>query len=136
MAKVYFVETSEGGSGKIPFLEEFVQKHEVNGMDFEIISIAETRNKNGYMLKTASFQALMWKSDPYKPILEDFMERMQNDNPGYMLGLTVNMDEVRGFDLYSDKAAKRFWSKQKKPGNLLLLNCATKASTKQTPTLL
>lgn len=83
------------------------------------------------MLKTSVFQALMWKSDELCDVLVDFMNRMQETNPGYLLGITIDLDTVNGYQLYSDPDIVRMWVYRKKPGNLLHLSSDSKGTIKQ-----
>lgn len=127
--KVYFTEGLSQTPGSLPFLENYCQDNDCEGKDYEVVEVKETRKRSGYMLVTAAFQAMIWKSDDMCPVLVEFCGRMIETNPGYMLGLTVDTSNVNGFTLYSDKDAPRMWTPRKKPGNLLHIVRLEKQST-------
>ena len=131
MAKVLF-EIGNSGSGSLPFLDAYIEKHpSCDGSDHPVIAVKETRKRSGYMLVTADFQCLIWKSSEWADILIEFLNRMQVTNPGYLLGIQIDEESIDGFVLFSDPAVPRMWLPLKKRGGLLHLDCVIKENTKK-----
>jgi hypothetical protein len=104
-----------GTPGQVPFLEQALAEGKVElGFSYEVHEVSETRNRNGYLLKTKLFIIFVYKSAPIIEALLEVLVELCQTNPSYSLNVELNDNTVEGFSLWVDDEEVRLWTKSKK----------------------
>jgi hypothetical protein len=130
VSKTFFT-SGKDKTGSLPFLDAYVESFpDTEGEEFEILEVKETRSRAGYLLYTNTFMTLLWKSDEMADNIITFLESQLDTNPGKLLGLKIDSDEVCGCTFYTDDSVPRLWVRKKKTGRLFHIVQGTVSTTK------
>jgi hypothetical protein len=101
--------------GTVPFLSEAINTGLAEyGQDYEVVEVAESGSRKGYLIKTGIFLAYVYKSSPIAEILIEALQEMVNTHPGEAIILIPNQTTVQGFALVVDEDLPRNWVKSVK----------------------
>ena len=120
------------GDGGLPFLDRALEAGIAQiGLSVEIKSVAETRKRTGYLLKSDKWMVFLYKSSELVPALIEAIEKMINENVGYQILMEPSDETVDGVDIWFDDGIFRQWTFQKKM-NVLSVFVAGSGETKKT----
>ena len=120
------------GDGGLPFLDRALEAGIAQiGLSVEIKSVAETRKRTGYLLKSDKWMVFLYKSSELVPALIEAIEKMINENVGYQILMEPSDETVDGVDIWFDDGIFRQWTFQKKM-NVLSVFVSGSGETKKT----
>ena len=120
------------GDGGLPFLDRALEAGIAEiGLSVEIKSVAETRKRTGYLLKSDKWMVFLYKSSELIPALIETIEKMINENVGYQILMEPSEETVDGVDIWLDDGIFRQWTFQKKM-NVLSVFVSGSGETKKT----
>ena len=120
------------GDGGLPFLDRALEAGIAQiGLSVEIKSVAETRKRTGYLLKSDKWMVFLYKSSELIPALIQTIEKMINENVGYQILMEPSEETVDGVDIWLDDGIFRQWTFQKKM-NVLSVFISGSGETKKT----
>ena len=120
------------GDGGLPFLDRALEAGIAQiGLSVEIKSVAETRKRTGYLLKSDKWMVFLYKSSELIPALIETIEKMINENVGYQILMEPSDETVDGVDIWFDDGIFRQWTFQKKM-NVLSVFVSGSGETKKT----
>lgn len=120
------------GDGGLPFLDRALEAGIAQiGLSVEIKSVAETRKRTGYLLKSDKWMVFLYKSSELIPALIETIEKMINENVGYQILMEPSEETVDGVDIWLDDGIFRQWTFQKKM-NVLSVFVSGSGETKKT----
>ena len=123
MAK-YIVPAVSSQPGSFPFLEDALETGvAVVGNYYEVLNVAESRKRSGFIARTEDFMVFCWKSDPICEALIQTVTYLCSINPSIALFIQPSNEAPEGYVLVTDDEVTRLWSHSKKNRVLELYSC-------------